>query len=209
MLGPHTCYWFAVRSQTATARVAQKRRVPMIHAEPKLEALLTNDARAVLEREILPAYIQGCRWFASKARKLRQVQIVESVPISSETGAAQIWFIQTAYLDGPVETYAFPVQIAYRRCRAGHRADCARRDHRPFQRVGGIGSARRDLGFQFSNAIVSGDRPAGELERSSGSLDRKARQRAFSRRSRRDSFRRRSCARSRAIRRCCSRTNIS
>jgi maltose alpha-D-glucosyltransferase / alpha-amylase len=111
MLGPHTCYWFAVRSQPATARVAQKRRIPTIAAEPRLEALLTNDTCAILEREILPPYIQSCRWFGSKARRLREVHVAERVPIPTESGPAEIWFIKTAYLDGPIETYAFPVQI--------------------------------------------------------------------------------------------------
>jgi maltose alpha-D-glucosyltransferase/alpha-amylase len=112
MLGPHTCYWFAVRSQPAATRAAPKSRVPVIKAEPKLEALAVNDVCARLEREILPAYVQGCRWFGSKARRLRQVHVVERVPVTNEAGAAQIWFIQTTYLDGPIETYAFPVQIA-------------------------------------------------------------------------------------------------
>ena len=112
MLGPHTCYWFAVRSQPAATRVAQKRRVPTIDSEPNLEALVTNNGLALLERQILPGYIQSCRWFGSKARKLRHVQLIERAAVSSEAGAPHIWFLEIAYLDGPSETYAFPVQIA-------------------------------------------------------------------------------------------------
>ncbi|MEP7014959.1 MAG: maltose alpha-D-glucosyltransferase [Verrucomicrobiota bacterium] len=112
MLGPHTCYWFAVRSMPAAARSTQKVRVPAIDAEPNLEALLANNVRDVMERQVLPSYIQNCRWFGSKARTLRQMKVVERAPVSPKPGAAQIWFIEISYLDGPTETFAFPVQIA-------------------------------------------------------------------------------------------------
>ncbi len=110
MLGPHTCYWFAVRALPAAARVAHKRKVPTIEAKPNLEALLTNGES--LEGEILPNYIQNCRWFGSKARKLRHLRIVERTPIASESGTAQIWFVEISYLDGPTEIFTLPVQIA-------------------------------------------------------------------------------------------------
>lgn len=112
MLGPHAFYWFALRPQPSAARAPHKRRVPMLGAPAQFEALFANDMRARLEREILPGYIQNCRWFGSKARTLRQMRIIEHGPISSEKGAAEIWFVETSYLDGPTETYTLPVQIA-------------------------------------------------------------------------------------------------
>jgi len=112
MLGPHAFYWFAIRPQPAAARAAQKRRVPVVEAPAQLEALLNKGSRARFEGEILPSYVQTCRWFGSKARTLRQIRVSERVPISGEPGAGQIWLIETSYLDGPTEIYAFPVQIA-------------------------------------------------------------------------------------------------
>jgi maltose alpha-D-glucosyltransferase / alpha-amylase len=111
MLGPHAFYWFAVRPQPTAVRVAQKRRVPTIELPASFEALLAEGNRANFEREILPSYIQNCRWFGAKARTVRQMRVIEQVPISTEAGAAQIWLIEISYLDGPTETYAFPVQI--------------------------------------------------------------------------------------------------
>ncbi len=112
MLGPHACYWFAVRSQPSATRADRKYVVPTIRSEPDLAALLSKNARSELETRILPAYVQSCRWFGSKARTLRQMRVIEQAPISTEPGAAQIWFIETSYLDGPTETYALPLQIA-------------------------------------------------------------------------------------------------
>jgi maltose alpha-D-glucosyltransferase / alpha-amylase len=111
-LGPHAYYWFAVRPQPHAARAAQKRDLPTIEAPARLGALLTNGARAQIEREILPGYIKHCRWFGAKARTLRQMRVIERAPISSDPNAAQIWFVEASYLDGPTETYALPVQIA-------------------------------------------------------------------------------------------------
>ena len=111
MLGPHTCHWFVLRSQPAAARAHHKKEVPKIDAEADLEKLMTNRARAQLEREILPGYIQNCRWFGSKARTRRQIKVIERIPISSEPNAAQIWLIEISYLDGPTETYTLPLQI--------------------------------------------------------------------------------------------------
>ena len=112
MLGPHTCYWFRVRSQPSANRSDKKHKVPTIEAQPDLATLLSSSVRSALETQVIPAYIQSCRWFGSKARTLRQIRVTEQAPVSTEPGAAQIWFIEASYLDGPTETYALPVQIA-------------------------------------------------------------------------------------------------
>src|SRR5207245_7612206 len=42
---------------------------------------------------------------------LRQMRLFERSTISSEPNAAQFWFVEVSYLDGPTETYALPVKI--------------------------------------------------------------------------------------------------
>jgi len=110
-LGPHAHYWFLLRPQTAAARATVKRVVPIIRVEPNIETLIAHDQRALFEREILPDYIRGCRWFGGKARTIRAVQITEEIPISTEANAARIWFLEVSYLEGATETYALPVKI--------------------------------------------------------------------------------------------------
>src|SRR5438094_5943107 len=90
----------------------KKRLVPMLNARPELQSLLDDGERVRLEGEILPEYISGCRWFGAKARTLRQMRVLERSTISSEPNAAQFWFVEVGYLDGPTETYALPVKIA-------------------------------------------------------------------------------------------------
>src|SRR5881628_645067 len=111
-LGPHAYYWFALQAPTDARRALKKRVVPTLKAPAHLEILLGNSQREQLEREILPTYIRNCRWFGSKARTLRQLKVIEQLPISADADAAQLWFIEISYLDAPTETYAIPVRIA-------------------------------------------------------------------------------------------------
>ncbi len=112
-LGPHAHYWFLLRPQTATARASDKRVVPTIRIEPNIATLIANEQRALFEREILPDYIRGCRWFGAKARTIRAVQITEEIPISSEANSARVWFLEVSYLEGATENYALPVKITF------------------------------------------------------------------------------------------------
>ncbi|MEY2585880.1 MAG: maltose alpha-D-glucosyltransferase / alpha-amylase, partial [Verrucomicrobiota bacterium] len=109
-LGPHSHYWFVLRSETAASVASKERKISMLAPAPNVAALLDNGQRAAIEREVLPGYIRNCRWFGAKARTLRQMRIVEEIPVGGE-GAA-IWFVEVSYLEGATEVYALPVQIA-------------------------------------------------------------------------------------------------
>jgi maltose alpha-D-glucosyltransferase/alpha-amylase len=111
-LGPHAHYWFVLKAPSSAKRVSHKRIVPEIAAPARLPTLLANGQRARLEREILPSFIQSCRWFGAKARTIRAMRVVEEVPLSDDEDAARFWFVEVSYTDGSPETYALPVQIA-------------------------------------------------------------------------------------------------
>src|SRR6202011_549817 len=111
-LGPHSHYWFTLQPQSERRRLEKKRVVPTLNARPELQSLLDDGERARIEGEILPEYIASCRWFGAKARNLRQMRVLERSTISSEPDAAQFWFVEVSYLDGPTENYALPVKIA-------------------------------------------------------------------------------------------------
>jgi maltose alpha-D-glucosyltransferase/alpha-amylase len=111
-LGPHAYYWFALQAPSEGRRALKKPVVPTIHALPELNILLTEGQREQLENEILPNYIQSCRWFGSKARTFRNLKVIEQLAISPEADGGRLWFLEVNYLDGPTETYALPVKIA-------------------------------------------------------------------------------------------------
>jgi len=111
-LGPHAYYWFALQAPTDGRRALRKKAVPVIGAPMELKTLLANGQRATMEGEILPRYLQTCRWFGSKARTVRDLKVVEQPSISEDDNSARLWFVEVSYLDGPTETYALPVKIA-------------------------------------------------------------------------------------------------
>ena len=111
-LNPHACYWFVLQAQSDTRRISKKRVVPAINARAELETLLANGQRTQIERDILPNYLRGCRWFGAKARTVREVKVSEEIPISAASDAARFWFVEVHYTDGTPETYTLPVQVA-------------------------------------------------------------------------------------------------
>src|SRR5437763_3658401 len=111
-LGPHSYYLFALQAPIDGRRASKKHVAPTINAPAEVDVLLGNNQREQLEREILPNYIQTCRWFGSKARTLRELKVVEQPGVSSDADAARFWFVVVSYVDGPTETYALPVKIA-------------------------------------------------------------------------------------------------
>jgi maltose alpha-D-glucosyltransferase/alpha-amylase len=111
-LGPHSHFWFVLRAQTEARRLEKKRVVPTLNVPVDLHALLDDGQRGRIENEILPEYVRHCRWFGAKARTVRDMKVREQSAISAEPGAAQFWFVEVSYLDGPTETYALPVKIA-------------------------------------------------------------------------------------------------
>src|SRR5262249_30370405 len=111
-LGPHAHYWFSLQAPTDGRRGPRKKAAPVISAPMELATLLANGQRATIEREILPRYLQTCRWFGSKARTFRDLKVVEHPPISDDADGAQLWFVEVNYLDGPTETYVLPVKVA-------------------------------------------------------------------------------------------------
>src|SRR3954447_23026433 len=83
-LGPHSHYWFVLRSETAASVASKERQIPILEPAPNVSALLDNGQRARIEREVLPGYVRHCRWFGAKARTVRQMRIAEEIPVSGE-----------------------------------------------------------------------------------------------------------------------------
>jgi len=60
-----------------------------------------------LEREFLPRWMPGCRWFAGKARNVSEFRITRQVTI----GDAEVFAIEVNYQEGDSETYLVPLAI--------------------------------------------------------------------------------------------------
>src|SRR5476651_1809746 len=75
------------------------------------ELLAGDSGRLHLEQELLPAYIQQCRWYRSKNRKLAKVLIEAWSPFPVESKNPTSWFIviNVSFEEGESERYALPL----------------------------------------------------------------------------------------------------
>jgi maltose alpha-D-glucosyltransferase/alpha-amylase len=90
-LGPHAFYWFSL----------EEARVELSHdgAGPELSL---DDGKL---EEVLPRYLVGQRWYGAKSRRIKEVQVVDSV----EVGEAQMKLVEAIFDQGEPRTYLLPL----------------------------------------------------------------------------------------------------
>jgi maltose alpha-D-glucosyltransferase/alpha-amylase len=104
-LGPHSFYWFVLRTVQEEVRPGG----PAPEALPELAFSCewsADDLRAI--EWVLPSYLLRSRWFAGKARQMKEVSIAETVRLS-ESNAYRLAVVRVSYVDGAPETYAVPL----------------------------------------------------------------------------------------------------
>ncbi len=108
-LGPHGFYWLALRpAQAATTAVEVGWTTP----ELALPAAWTNALWKCLEVEVLPGYVATRRWFGSKQRVLRELKIVQNVPLGVEPSGVRLLIVEITFTDGLPESYILPIALA-------------------------------------------------------------------------------------------------
>jgi maltose alpha-D-glucosyltransferase/alpha-amylase len=84
---------------------------PAVLAGSSLHDLLRGGIRGTLER-VLPAYLTRQRWFRGKARKVRSVSVVETVPMDGDENSPLLSFVRVDYTEGDPETYVLPLALS-------------------------------------------------------------------------------------------------
>ena len=107
-LGPHNFYWLALRPAAAMAAVDTAWTPP----ELELPAAWSNAIFKELERDVFPTYILTRRWFGGKERILRELKIVQNVPLGADGSSARLLVVEIAFTDGLPESYLLPVAFA-------------------------------------------------------------------------------------------------
>ena len=108
-LGPHSFYWFKIETaHPAAPRALDETPLAALEVAGPWEQILAPGAKSGLER-ILPGYLKNCRWFGGKARRIRAVNLSESVPIPYESNTAYLTVVEVNYRDGEPESYLLPL----------------------------------------------------------------------------------------------------
>jgi maltose alpha-D-glucosyltransferase / alpha-amylase len=112
-LGPHAYYWFAFQAP-AVPEVPHERAegvLPTLTADGDWETVLEGPAKGALETA-LGSYVAGCRWFGSKARRMRSLTITDSVRVANSHDVTHVLLLRGAYVDGEPDVYVLPVTYA-------------------------------------------------------------------------------------------------
>ncbi|MFH1801174.1 MAG: maltose alpha-D-glucosyltransferase [Candidatus Omnitrophota bacterium] len=113
-MGPHSFYWFTLEH----ARAAQFPLVSQPTTELKKitvkegwSRVLKGDGKTQLET-LLPDYIKNRRWFGGKARKIKRIQILETITVPCPPEDAFLLFLKVEYTEGESEQYLLPLAYA-------------------------------------------------------------------------------------------------
>ncbi|HJT86910.1 MAG TPA: maltose alpha-D-glucosyltransferase [Bryobacteraceae bacterium] len=108
-LSPHAYYWFALQPKDVPVEGLRLRSgdVPVIAVE-SWDEVLTEPARQALNR-LMPAYLYPRRWFHGKARRIRQTEIFDSIPLPQSR--THLSLVRVEYTEGDPETYTLPLSL--------------------------------------------------------------------------------------------------
>lgn len=87
---------------------------PTRHAPPPANftwpsSFLETETVAWLQEAILPGYFKKCRWFAGKARRLKDVRVKQALAFDHGRGSSFILLVDAYYRTGKLEQYLLPV----------------------------------------------------------------------------------------------------
>ncbi len=107
-LGEHAFYWFSVEETKQAELQAREAsyQPPVLEVASVWAAGFTPAERASLEM-VLPAWIEGRRWFASQAREISQARILDVIPLD----AMRVAIVELEYSHGQPEQYVLPLSI--------------------------------------------------------------------------------------------------
>jgi len=110
--GFYDYYWFSLKQDVDTISMSDFMTVvPELSVKGKWENVFTDKTKARIEKELLPEFISGCRWFGGKARKIQKVRISENIAVGNHIEVARLLFLEVSYADGPSEQYTLPVSF--------------------------------------------------------------------------------------------------
>ncbi len=112
-LGPHSFYWFRLEPQAADLETSSTRRLPAIDVSGPWQNVFAKRNKGAVE-DALPGFLREARWFGAKSRRIRSVEIVDTVPVASDGAKllGVIAIVSVEFAEGDPETYVVPMACA-------------------------------------------------------------------------------------------------
>ncbi len=106
-LGPHSFYWFSLEEAPETSGLVKEEKHPEISSRASWRNLAGGAAKRSLEKALV-RYISGCRWFAGKGKRIRNLVIINSSSASDSVDSAILLLLKVSYVQGEDEMYIMP-----------------------------------------------------------------------------------------------------
>ncbi len=141
----------------------------LLPGPPSAQVFVPGELRAQLEREVLPGYLAGCRWFGGKARQPLVCKVCATAAVSADPAAARLVLVEIAYASGAPDMYLLPLHVA-----VGERAAAVARETPPavvarFREGGVLFDAVHDADFRAALfALMAHGGGVGEIAGVSG-----------------------------------------
>lgn len=111
-LGFYDYFWFSLQKEEDVIRFSDLfAPVPELIVSGKWENVFQGKTREKLEDEIIPSYITGCRWFGGKAKRIRQIKIIENIAVGKINSITRLIFVRVLYSDGLPDIYILPISF--------------------------------------------------------------------------------------------------
>jgi len=115
-LSPYAFYWFSVEAREPEKIDLQTKAVgvsvPTLTLTRELTELYRRGRRPLTEAALL-SYIRQRRWFGSKARYTRSVDIEDTIALPYDISVAHLALVRMEYSEGEPETYFLPLTFAW------------------------------------------------------------------------------------------------
>lgn len=116
--GSYAFYWLGLEASAAERPVPTvERKLPSIEVPGPWDEVFRGPARQALH-QLLPQYLQRCRWFPGRGRQIETATMIDAVPLSPHEAAPYLTLVLVKYSAGDAETYLLPLAFV-----AGDAAD--------------------------------------------------------------------------------------
>jgi maltose alpha-D-glucosyltransferase/alpha-amylase len=120
-LGAYATYWFTLQqapmnvapraAASADPNAAILESLPALLVGVDWQNVLDVGTRVVLEKQALAPFLQRQRWFASKARAIKQARFTDWTALRQGTHPAFLAVVSIEYVDGWTESYFVPLAL--------------------------------------------------------------------------------------------------
>lgn len=109
-LGRYDYFWFILKKEEETVWFRKIRSIPQIYGSWK--TIVSGKTKDVLEKGILPSYVQTCKYFVGKFQEMREVKIVENIHVKESGCDIQLLLLEVTYTTGLPDMYLLPLSYS-------------------------------------------------------------------------------------------------